>query len=105
MKVVIKENSFIAHLAAKWMKTTNMAIVFGNTIFLWNVSKYLFLNNPQWLRHELVHIEQYKKYGFFKFLFLYLKESMKNGYYQNRFEQEARNAELIDIEMDKYEID
>jgi hypothetical protein len=39
MKVQIKENSWVAKLAAKKMHADKVAIVFGNTIHLHNTSK------------------------------------------------------------------
>ena len=71
----------------------SVAVVIGKTIHLWNTSREDFLKNKRWLNHELVHIQQFKHYGFIKFLFLYLLESLKNGYYNNRFEIEAREKE------------
>jgi len=91
--VIIKENSFIARLAARKLKTTSVAIVFGNTIYLWNVTKQQFLKNDRWVLHELEHIRQYRKLGFLPFLFSYLYEWVRKGYYHNRFEVEARRAE------------
>jgi hypothetical protein len=41
----------------------------------------------------LKHIEQYRRYGIARFIVLYLVESIKKGYYNNRFEIEARKAE------------
>lgn len=89
----IKENSFLALLAAKKLKVKKVAMVIGKTIHLYNTSTEDFLNNQRWLKHELAHIEQYKKHGLLKFLFLYLWYSMKYGYYNNPFEVEARKAE------------
>ena len=93
IKVKIKERSVLARLAAYRLKSPSVAIVFGTTICLWNVSKETFLKNERWVRHELEHVRQYQKKGFFLFLFLYLRESISNGYYKNRFEAEARRAE------------
>lgn len=93
MKMRIKENSFLAKLAALKLRAGQVAIVFGSTIHLHNTSKEEFLSHPAWVRHELKHIEQYKRYGFVRFLFMYVIESIKTGYYQNRFEVEARAAE------------
>lgn len=89
----IKENSFWAKLAAKRMKSDKMAMVLGNTIHLYNTDYREFLRNKRWLRHELVHIRQFRQYGWIRFLFLYLVESIRTGYYLNRFEIEAREAE------------
>ena len=57
--------------------------------------------DQRWLKHELVHIEQYKKHGLLKFLTLYLWYSMKYGYYNNPFEVEAREKEkeLPDLKL------
>ena len=93
MNIRIKENSFLALLAAKKLKANRVAMVIGKTIHLHNTSREVFLNDQRWLKHELVHIEQYKKHGLLKFLTLYLWYSMKYGYYNNPFEVEAREKE------------
>ncbi len=93
VKVKIKENSFLARVAAWKLKTHSIAIVFGNTIYMWNVTKQEFLKNDRWLLHELEHVRQYQKFGFIPFLCLYLWEWMLKGYFKNRFEVEARLAE------------
>ena len=93
MKVRIKENSWVAKLAAKKMKAESVAIVFGNTIHLYNTSRVAFLQNSEWLCHELKHVQQYQQHGFAGFISKYLFDWMKNGYYNNRFEKEARESE------------
>ncbi|MEO8821089.1 MAG: DUF4157 domain-containing protein [Ginsengibacter sp.] len=93
MEFLIKENSWIAKLAAKKLQSKNVAIVIGKTIHLYHVSKEDFLKDEKWVKHEMCHINQFKKYGLFIFIFKYLQESMKVGYYKNKFEAEARNAE------------
>jgi hypothetical protein len=93
MEFLVKENSWIAKLAAKKLATKNVAIVIGKTIHLHNVSKQDFLSDKKWVKHEMCHIEQFKKYGFLNFISKYLWESMNNGYYNNRFEREARESE------------
>ena len=90
----IKENSWIARMAARKLSAKRVAIVIGNTIHLHNASKEEFLSNPRWVKHELCHIEQFKRYGFFRFAMMYLWESMRKGYYKNKYEVEAREAEL-----------
>ena len=89
----IKENSFLAKLAAWKLGKSTMAIVFGSRIHLFNCSKETFLSNQSWLRHELCHVKQYQQHGYLLFLFKYLWESIRHGYYNNRFEVEARAAE------------
>jgi hypothetical protein len=93
MEFAIKENSWIAKIAAAKLHSENVAIVVGKTIHLHHVSKTDFLKNEKWVKHERCHLEQFKKYGFFNFIFKYLLESIRSGYYNNKFEAEARLAE------------
>jgi len=89
----VKENSRIAKLAAFKMHTNRVAIVIGKTIHLYNTTKEDFLKNDRWLKHELCHVKQFKENGYFLFIFKYLWESIKHGYYNNKYEVEARAAE------------
>ena len=89
----IKENSWIAKLAAKKMKANSIAMVLGKTIHLWGTTKENFFADECWLKHELCHIKQYQKNGTAIFLIKYLWESFRVGYYNNKFEVEARGAE------------
>lgn len=93
MEFLIKENSWIAKLAAKKLQSDNIAIVIGKTIHLWKVSKDDFLKDAKWLKHETCHVRQFEKYGFFTFIIKYVWESVKHGYYNNKYEAEARRAE------------
>lgn len=70
-------------------------MVLGKTIHLHNVSKENFLNDSRWLKHELCHIRQFKEHGYILFIAKYLWESLRKGYYNNRFEVEARAAEKL----------
>lgn len=89
----IKENSLFARVAAKKLKSKAVAMVLGNTIHLHNISKEDFLKNKRLVRHELCHVRQYQQHGFIGFLIKYLWESIRKGYYKNKFEVEARRAE------------
>lgn len=89
----IKENSWVAKIAAWKMSASKLAIVFGRTIHLHNTSREEFLKNERWVKHELCHVEQYRRLGFMRFIVLYLWDWMHKGYYNNRFEKEAREAE------------
>mgnify|MGYP001799756596 CR=1 FL=1 len=51
--VKIKENSCIAKLAAKKLKTENVAVVFDNTNKLHNVTATYFLKDKKWVKHEV----------------------------------------------------
>lgn len=93
MKIAIKEKSFIAWVAAQVLHENRMAVTIGETIHLWNAQKDDLLKNKKWLRHELAHVQQFKQTGFLKFIFLYLWESLKHGYHENKFEVEARAKE------------
>jgi hypothetical protein len=98
--VKIKEQSLLARIAAYKLKSSTVAIVFGSTIHLWNVSKPVFLANNRWVQHELEHIRQYQQFGFIPFIVYYILESIRHGYYKNRFEVTARNAEKATFKND-----
>lgn len=91
----IRENSWIAAIAAKKLNSPTAAIVIGNTIHLHNTSGKDFLMNEKWLKHELCHVKQFRTYGTVNFIYRYLLESFKNGYYMNKFEKEARESENL----------
>jgi len=93
MEILIRENSWIAKLAAKKLQSKNVAIVIGSTIHLHNMTKQQFLQNEKWVKHEVCHLQQFKKHGRFIFILKYLWESIKHGYYNNKYETEARKAE------------
>jgi hypothetical protein len=89
----VRESSWIARFAAWKLGVKQVAIVIGDTIHLHNTGKEEFLRNRRWLKHELKHIEQFRKHGFVPFVCKYLWESFRVGYYNNKFEKEARDAE------------
>ena len=103
MTVFIKERSRLARIAARQLRMPRAAIVIGNTIYLWGTTRHEFLQTPSWVRHEVAHVYQYKKYGSLLFIYLYLRETSVNGYYQNRFEKEARSKERDKGILDKIE--
>ncbi|QIX61988.1 hypothetical protein HER32_12650 [Hymenobacter sp. BT18] len=88
----IVENSLFARIARLVLKSSSVAMVLGNTIHLSGVKRQDFLRDPYWVAHEMCHIRQYQQHGYFGFLGRYLLESMRVGYYANRFEAEARQA-------------
>lgn len=104
MIVYIKENSWLAKLSAKKLGSRKVAVVFGKTIHLFNATREEFLKNEKWVCHELAHIQQYEKYGFFRFLMLYLLESARKGYRRNRYELEAKSKERYPAIMLDYVI-
>jgi len=92
----VRENSFIAKIAASKLKAGSVAIVIGKTIHLHNATRAELLMNQRWLRHEIAHIRQFRHHGFLNFVLLYLWESLLNGYHNNKYEIEARAAENND---------
>ena len=103
MKVKLREQSWVARLAAQKMKAGALAIVFGRTVHLWNISRREFLQSPRLVMHEVEHVRQYKHHGYIPFLALYLAEWIQKGYYNNRFEVEARAAERARHNLDDIE--
>lgn len=93
MKIWIREETLVARLAARKLNAKSVAVVIGHTIHLWNVRRADFLQSPSWVLHEVEHVRQFRRYGFLRFTFLYLWESLRKGYHNNRFEAEARAAE------------
>jgi hypothetical protein len=94
MDYKVVEKSLFARIARMVLKSSNVAMVIGKTIHLSGVSREVFLKDEGWLAHELCHIRQFQEHGFFRFLWLYLKESWRVGYYNNKYEVEARLAGL-----------
>jgi hypothetical protein len=92
-KIKIKENSWLAKIAARQLNAHSVAMVIGKTIHLHNSTKEDFLRNKRWVRHEVAHVKQYLRLGFFRFIALYLLESFNKGYENNRFEVDARQQE------------
>ncbi|ALI98549.1 hypothetical protein [Rufibacter tibetensis] len=88
----IIENSPFARIARWKLKSSNVAMVLGKTIHLSGVSKENFLQDSPWVAHELCHVRQFQEHGFLRFLWLYLVESLRVGYYNNKYEVEARMA-------------
>lgn len=99
----IVENALIARISAYNLKKNRCAIVVGSTIYLWGINKQDFLSDERYLKHELQHIFQYHQLGVVRFVILYLIESARVGYYNNKFEVEARAAEEGDLKAE-YEL-
>ncbi len=91
----IKENSWVARIAAWKLGSRSVAIVFGKTIHLHNATREEFLCDERWLKHELCHIRQFEQHGYFGFILKYVVESFRKGYHNNKYEVEARDAEKL----------
>jgi hypothetical protein len=90
LTVKIKTNSKRARLAAFKLGTKSVAMVWGNTILLHNVTRENFFKNIAWVRHEVRHVQQSKKLGKYNFLWRYFILSFKHGYRNHPFEIDAR---------------
>ena len=92
-EIKIRERSWKAKLAARWLGVDNVAFTLGKTIHLYNATAQEFLHDARWVKHELKHVEQFKRYGFIPFIARYTIETIKRGYRNNKYEVEARRAE------------
>ena len=83
-------NSPLAFIARRVLKARRVAMVVGQTVHLSGASREEFLADAEWVAHEAVHLRQYRENGLLPFLWKYLIESARVGYYHNKYEVEAR---------------
>ena len=83
-------NSPLARIARMVLRSPRVAMVVGQTVHLSGANREQFLADAEWVAHELVHVRQYKEHGLLLFLWKYLVESARVGYYHNKYEVEAR---------------
>ncbi len=83
-------NSPLARIARLVLGQPNVAMVLGGTVHLSGATRAEFLADAEWVAHEQVHLRQFRDHGFVPFLWKYLVESARVGYYRNKFEVEAR---------------
>ena len=84
-------NSPLARIARLVLKAPRVAMVVGQTVHLSGTTREEFLADAEWVAHEAVHLRQYREHGLLPFLWRYLIESARVGYYHNKFETEARD--------------
>ena len=84
-------NSPLARVARLVLKAPRVAMVVGKTVHLSGATREEFLADAEWVAHEAVHLRQYREHGLLPFLWRYLVESVRVGYYHNKFEAEARD--------------
>lgn len=78
------------HVILLWMNLTG----FRGITLPWAI--YLYptrLHDAALIRHEMKHVEQMRREGVVKFFLLYLWWSLRYGYRDNPYEQQARAAE------------
>lgn len=90
MEFRVVERSPIAFVARRVLRARAVAVTVGRVVHLHGATREQFLARPEWVAHELAHVEQYRRHGFWRFLLLYTLESARRGYHDNRFEVEAR---------------
>ena len=97
-------NSPLARIARLVLgRAPRVAMVLGQTVHLSGATREEFLADPEWVAHEEVHLRQVRDLGHVRFLWHYLLESARVGYYQNKFEVEAREgAEKIKSLLPKH---
>ena len=84
-------NSPLARVARLVLRgNARVAMVIGGTVHLSGATRAQFLADPEWVAHERVHLRQYREQGLLPFLYRYLVESARVGYYANKYEVEAR---------------
>ncbi len=104
-KIYIKQGSKIAKWAAGNLNSQDVAIVIWNTIFIYGTTVEDFLQNKRWLRHEIEHVHQWRRNGFFLYIIKYLYYSLRYGYHDNPYEVQARKAEWDTGALDEYVIE
>ena len=80
----------LARIARLVLKAPRVAMVVGQTVHLSGTTRAEFLADAEWVAHERVHLRQYQQHGLLPFLWKYLVESVRVGYYHNKYEVEAR---------------
>jgi hypothetical protein len=86
-------NSPLARIARLVLgRAPRVAMVLGQTVHLSGATREEFLADAEWVAHEEVHLRQVRDLGLARFLVEYLVESARVGYYQNKFEIEAREG-------------
>ena len=102
-RIRIRQSSWIAKVASWCIKEKDVAFTLFKTIHLSDSTAVVFLNNQRWVAHELAHVRQFATYGNIRFIFMYLSESLRKGYYNNKWEVEARASEdAVEVLQDYY---
>jgi len=80
----------LARIACRVLRSPRVAMVIGQTVHLSGATREQFLADAEWVAHEEVHLRQFREHGLVPFLWKYLVESARVGYYHNKYEVEAR---------------
>jgi len=107
----------VLDLASPWIEADTVAVAklrvgtFLSRVVMWiaqrwesgagaaTIGRHIFMRPEMWpldrlpgialLAHELVHVQQFRKFGPFRFAFRYLKDFFTKGYRNVEFEKEA----------------
>lgn len=82
----------IPKIVGKMIGNDKYAITVGKTIYI-SCDIDTFLEDTDWVKHEMTHIIQYRKHGTVDFLVKYLRYSLHYSYRNNPFEKEAFSVE------------
>lgn len=103
--IKIKEGSWRDKFLALWAKVCGTRKIQGFTTF--NHSIWIRpdrTDDKQLLAHELMHIKQIDDLGIVEFTYKYVKELIKVGYYDNKYEVQARKADWAYLTKMHYEL-
>ena len=100
IKIRIKENTLVSRVAFRLIKSYKnkaVASTIGKTIHLHAISDIDFAYKDMFLRHEMQHAIQYQTIRFFALKYIW--ETIKSGYFKNKYEVEANS--LINAKFPK----
>ena len=87
------------HFLPRWLKVSGVTL--GRHVYYAQEASQV---SHRLRQHEMIHVEQYRKYGLIRFLFRYFKEYFRfrlkgythyQAYLEISFEKEARLKEML----------
>lgn len=88
--IVDRARFFVLPFCPRFLSQRRSAITLGHIIILTKNYKPGTVEGLALLAHELKHVEQYKRWGIFRFLWRYLKEWLRVGYDLDRHPYEKK---------------
>ena len=82
--IKISRNNFFVNFILKHIVKKHALVIWSN---IYCLREFLC---PALIAHELVHIEQFKRYGFLGLIIRYLYQHYRYGYLNNMYEVQAR---------------
>lgn len=90
----VSSKLFLLTKGNKGNDKVGLATTIYKKIFLKNATVEYFLQNREWVRHEVQHVMQRKRLGLPLFMLKYFWYSITTGYEDNPFEKEARDLSI-----------